>query len=122
MQLFKGGLDADTVVPGPKTKHKQGNTKTHTKEKPFQLNEKRIICIYTDRDLIGIHPETQRLTFLASISDCEETLNLPYHLIHRYGHISMHSQLIDSHIYIIKKWVVDFLNTVSIISCATIYA
>lgn len=24
-QLFKNGLDADTIVPGPKTKHKQGN-------------------------------------------------------------------------------------------------
>lgn len=23
-QLFKGGFDQDTVVPGPKTKHKQG--------------------------------------------------------------------------------------------------
>lgn len=23
-QLFKGGLDADTIVPGPKTKHKLG--------------------------------------------------------------------------------------------------
>lgn len=27
-QLFKGGLDADIVVPGPKTKHKQGKTNT----------------------------------------------------------------------------------------------
>lgn len=25
-QLFKGGLEADTIVPGPKTKHKQGAT------------------------------------------------------------------------------------------------
>lgn len=24
-QLFKGGIEADTIVPGPKTKHKQGN-------------------------------------------------------------------------------------------------
>lgn len=24
-QLFKGGAEADAVVPGPKTKHKQGN-------------------------------------------------------------------------------------------------
>lgn len=23
-QLFKGGLEADTIVPGPKTKHKHG--------------------------------------------------------------------------------------------------
>lgn len=25
MQLFKGGLEAETIVPGPKTKHKQGS-------------------------------------------------------------------------------------------------
>lgn len=24
VQLFKGGLDADAIVPGPKAKHKQG--------------------------------------------------------------------------------------------------
>lgn len=24
MQLFKGGMDVDAVVPGPKAKHKQG--------------------------------------------------------------------------------------------------
>ncbi|XP_031633810.1 translation initiation factor eIF-2B subunit gamma-like [Contarinia nasturtii] len=86
-QLFKGGLEADTIVPGPKTKHKH------------------------DRDLIGIQPGTQRLAFLASTSDYDETLNLPYHLLHRYGHITMHSRLIDSHIYIIKKWVIDYLKT-----------
>lgn len=86
MQLFKGGMEADVVVPGPKAKHKQ------------------------DRDLIGIQPNTQRLTFLASSSDFEETLNLPYNLLHRYGKISMHSRLTDSHIYIMKKWIVDFLS------------
>lgn len=66
-----------------------------------------------DRDLIGIQPNTQRLTFLASSSDFEETLNLPYNLLHRYGKISMHSRLTDSHIYIMKKWIVDFLSQVS---------
>lgn len=26
MQLFKGGLEADVIVPGPKAKHKQGKS------------------------------------------------------------------------------------------------
>lgn len=69
--------------------------------------------IFLDRDLIGIQSDTQRLTFLASASDFEETLNLPYHLLHRYGNITMHSRLADSHIYIIKKWIVEFLSHVS---------
>lgn len=67
----------------------------------------------TERDLIGVQPNTQRLTFLASTSDFEETLNLPYHLLHRYGNITMNSRLIDSHIYVIKKWVIDFMCGVS---------
>lgn len=67
-----------------------------------------------DRDLIGIQPKTQRLTFLASASDFDETLALPYHLLHRYGNMTMNSQSIDSHIYIIHKWIIDFLNHVSI--------
>lgn len=88
-QLFKGGMDADAIVPGPKTKHKP------------------------ERDLIGIQASTQRLTFMASTSDYEETLDLPYHLLHHYGEMTMNSRLIDSHIYIMKKWIVDFLIHVS---------
>lgn len=64
---------------------------------------------FSERDLIGVQPGTQRLTFLASTSDYEETLDLPYHLLHRYGHMVMNSRLIDSHIYIMKKWIVEFL-------------
>lgn len=75
-----------------------------------------ILCTFDrlDRDLIGIQPKTQRLTFLASASDFDETLALPYHLLHRYGNMTMNSQSIDSHIYIIHKWIIDFLNHVSI--------
>lgn len=65
--------------------------------------------------MIGIQADTQRLAFLASASDYEETLNLPYHLLHRYGKITMYSRLVDSHIYIIKKWVIDYLNTVGFV-------
>lgn len=65
-----------------------------------------------DRDLIGIQPKTQRLTFMASTSDYDEELNLSYHLLHHYGNIVMHSRMIDSHIYVIKKWIIDFLNQV----------
>lgn len=65
-----------------------------------------------DRDLIGIQPKTQRMTFLASTSDFEETLDLPYHLLHRYGQITMQSQLVDSHIYIMKRWIIDYMTQV----------
>lgn len=66
-----------------------------------------------------MQPGTQRLTFLASTSDYEETLDLPYHLLHRYGHMVMNSRLVDSHIYIMKKWIVEFLvGNVSFVTIA----
>lgn len=66
----------------------------------------------SDRDLIGVQSEMQRLTFLASTSDFEETVRLSQALLHRYGKFTMHSRLVDSHIYVIKKWVVDYLQKV----------
>lgn len=35
MQLFKGGLEAETIVPGPKTKHKQGSIWFGKKRRQF---------------------------------------------------------------------------------------
>lgn len=115
-QLFKNGLDADTIVPGPKTKHKQGEIDQSTHNFNEYQYHWSIVLGYLERDLIGIQPHTNRLTFLASASDFEETLDLPYHLLHRYGHIVMHTQAIDSHIYILKKWIVDFLHMVIIVA------
>lgn len=51
---------------------------------------------------------------MASTSDYDEELNLSYHLLHHYGNIVMHSRMVDSHIYIMKKWIIDFLNQVRI--------
>lgn len=60
-----------------------------------------------------MQPVTQRLTFLASTSDFEEIVPLSKALMHRYGKFTMHSRMVDSHIYVIKKWVVDYLHKVS---------
>lgn len=68
----------------------------------------------SDRDLIGIQPNTQRLTFMASTSDYDEELNLSYHLLHHYGNIVMHSRMVDSHIYVMKKWIIDFISQVRV--------
>lgn len=84
--FLKSGSDSDAIVPGPKAKHK------------------------AERDLIGINPSTSRLVFLASTSDFEEEVSLPGHLLRRNGKIEMHSGLVDTHIYVIKKWVVEFLK------------
>ena len=85
VSLFFKGSAADVVIPGEKTKQKQ------------------------ERDLVGINQENDRLLFLASTSDFEKTMSLPAHLLRSHGKITIHSGLVDSHIYIVKKWVVDFL-------------
>lgn len=87
--LDNAGSESDIVVPGPKTKYKQ------------------------ERDLIGINPQNNRLLFLASTSDFEETMKLPGHLLRANGKVVLHSALTDAHIYLMKKWVVDFLTDVS---------
>lgn len=84
--LFPGKFDAGVTVPGPKSK-----------EKP-------------ERDLIGIHPDSKRLLFLASTSDFEEVMSINGHLLRKYGKFTLFSRLVDSHIYILKKWVIDLLK------------
>ncbi|CAK9826665.1 Translation initiation factor eIF-2B subunit gamma [Anthophora retusa] len=75
----------DLVTPGPKSKQ---NPET---------------------DLIGISNETGRLIFLASASDFEETINISQTLLKKHPSFTIHSKLMDTHLYVINKWVLDFL-------------
>lgn len=78
-------IPQDFVTPGPKTKQKP------------------------ETDLIGIDNATNRLVFLASASDFEETINLSRKLLKKHNSFTVHSKLMDAHLYIINKWVLDFL-------------
>lgn len=84
--LFPGKFEAGVTVPGPKSK-----------EKP-------------ERDLIGIHTDSRRLLFLAPTSDFEEVMSINGHLLRKYGKFTIFSRLVDSHIYILKKWVIDLIK------------
>ncbi|XP_012144904.2 eukaryotic translation initiation factor 2B subunit gamma isoform X2 [Megachile rotundata] len=75
----------DFVTPGPKNKQKP------------------------ETDLIGIDNETGRLVFLASGSDFEETINISQTLLKRHPNFTLHSKLMDAHLYVIRRWVLDFL-------------
>ncbi|XP_033151945.1 translation initiation factor eIF-2B subunit gamma [Drosophila mauritiana] len=86
MLLFPSGFESDVVMPGPKSKHKP------------------------ERDLIGIHSATQRLAFVSAASDCEETLNIQRHLLKNRGRLDVYSRLVDAHVYVLKKWVIDYLR------------
>ncbi|KAH8402333.1 hypothetical protein KR009_011428 [Drosophila setifemur] len=84
--LFPSGFESDVVMPGPKSKHKP------------------------ERDIIGIHAATQRLAFVSAASDCEETLNIQRHLLKNRGRLDVFSRLVDAHVYVLKKWVIDYLH------------
>lgn len=105
--FLKGGAEADTVVPGPKTKHKPG---VYNDCRPLYEMLTEFKFILQERDLIGIHEDTNRLLFLASTSDFEEVMSLPGHLLRKNQSLVIHTRLVDAHIYIIRKWVIDFLS------------
>ncbi|XP_017839610.1 translation initiation factor eIF-2B subunit gamma isoform X2 [Drosophila busckii] len=84
--LFKSGFESDVVMPGPKSKHKP------------------------ERDMIGIHTQTDQLAFIFAASDCEDTLNIQRHLLKNRGQLDVYGRLLDAHIYVLKKWVISYLH------------
>jgi len=62
-----------------------------------------------ETDLIGIDNNTGRLIFLASASDFEETINISQKLLRKHTSFTIHSKLMDAHLYVINKWILDFL-------------
>ncbi|XP_046830760.1 translation initiation factor eIF-2B subunit gamma [Vespa crabro] len=83
LPMFK--ISDEFVTPGPKNKQKP------------------------ETDLMGIDNETGRLVFLASASDFEETINISQKILKKHTNFTMYSKLMDAHVYIINKWVLDFL-------------
>lgn len=65
---------------------------------------------FLERDLIGIDQQTDRLVFLASASDYVEELKLPTSLLKKHSNLKVYSNLIDSHFYVLKNWIVKYLK------------
>ncbi|KAL7299153.1 hypothetical protein TKK_0007752 [Trichogramma kaykai] len=77
-------IPEDFIRPGPKSKQKP------------------------ETDLIGVG-ETSRLLFLASASDFEEYICMSGALTEKHPTFVIHSHLVDTHVYMISKWVLKFL-------------
>ncbi|XP_020608037.1 translation initiation factor eIF-2B subunit gamma-like [Orbicella faveolata] len=60
-------------------------------------------------DYISIDSRENRLLFFATEADLDETLMIRKPLLKRYPCINIVKNLMDAHLYIIKKWVVDYL-------------
>lgn len=85
LMLPMPSVPKDFVTPGPKDKQRP------------------------EIDLIGIDNESKRLVFLASASDFEETISLSKRLLGKHTNLTIHSRLLDAHLYIMKKWIIDYL-------------
>lgn len=60
-------------------------------------------------DYISIDPKENRILFFSNEADLDETLVIRKPLLKRYPCINIVKNLMDAHLYIIKKWVVDYL-------------
>ncbi|KAK6188198.1 hypothetical protein SNE40_004430 [Patella caerulea] len=63
----------------------------------------------TERDFIGFDEKGKRVLFLTSEVDLEETISFSKSTLKRHPYINIRSKLTDCHLYLLKKWVVDFL-------------
>lgn len=64
----------------------------------------------TEKDIIGYDSKTSRLLLMASASDYEETMPLSSSLLYKCSNLSLSSNLLDSHMYIMKRWIVNYLS------------
>uniref|UniRef100_A0A1Q3G1K0 Translation initiation factor eIF2B subunit gamma n=1 Tax=Culex tarsalis TaxID=7177 RepID=A0A1Q3G1K0_CULTA len=70
----------------------------------------------SEKDLFAVCPQTNRLVFMGSESDFENGFELPGHLLRQHEKFDVLSGLVDAHIYVAKKWVIDILKTNPVLS------
>lgn len=79
-------------------KEQQDNAKTKAKKDSL-----------SQRDIIGLDEHQNRLIYLDAEDDLDEKLVVHKSLLKRFPFVNIKSNLVDAHLYIIKKWVIDFL-------------
>ncbi|XP_022110388.1 translation initiation factor eIF-2B subunit gamma-like [Acanthaster planci] len=62
------------------------------------------------RDIVGLDDKGSRILLLAAEADVEEALSVKKSVLKRYPFIQVKTRLMDAHMYILKKWVLDFLG------------
>jgi translation initiation factor eIF-2B subunit gamma len=88
----------------------QNEDLVNLKLKGPHLGKKRI-TVENDNSLYVAHETTHhRLLFVKSAIDVHESLDIRTSLLWRYPRMNLSMSLQDSHIYIFKRWVVDFIR------------
>lgn len=62
----------------------------------------------TERAIIGL-TEPSQLVYYAAQADLNDELVISRELLQRHPHIRLHSRLEDAHLYLVKRWVLDYL-------------
>ena len=83
----KGRNPKSITVPGPKTKFKR-----------------------EAKNFVVLDKTTNQLCYLASEADLDEVLAVKTNVLREHSQVSMHTNLMDAHMYIFDKWVCDFIK------------
>ena len=62
-----------------------------------------------ERDIIGLN-ESSQLLFFCSEADLVDNLTLSRGMLKQSPHIQFHTDLLDGHLYLMKKWVLEYLS------------
>lgn len=62
-----------------------------------------------EKDLIGLDKTGHRVLFMASEADFDETVTFKKSFLKKQPFLDIRSKLLDGHLYLMKRWVVDFL-------------
>lgn len=74
-----------------------------------QTSADREVVATGQLDFISIDSRENRILYFSNEADLDETLVIRKPLLKRYPCINIVKSLMDAHLYIIKKWVVDYL-------------
>uniref|UniRef100_F7G566 Translation initiation factor eIF2B subunit gamma n=1 Tax=Macaca mulatta TaxID=9544 RepID=F7G566_MACMU len=84
--------------------------------KPLSLTYQERLLVHSfsqalveQRDFIGVDSTGKRLLFMANEADLDEELVIKGSILQKYPRIRFHTDLVDAHLYCLKKYVVDFL-------------
>jgi len=65
---------------------------------------------FLDKHYIGLDDKKNRLLVFASTSDVEEEFEMSKALLRRHPNITVHNNLLDSHLYIFSPWVLNLIE------------
>lgn len=60
---------------------------------------------------MGVDEETGRLVLLASASDFANEVGFSWRMLRKHPKLSLHGAETDAHVYLLKRWVLDFLQS-----------